>query len=164
VSNTMATIYRHNPDDTFFLIGDSGYPLRPYLITPVNNPGPGTNEERFNDQFCSIRSTIERCNGVLKNRFRCLLKHRVLHYAPNVASTIINACVVLHNMCIAHNIPEPEIDEEMLGADLGMYPEEEDFNVPANNREVAAARLIRNRIIHNFLTIKLIFKLINFCF
>jgi hypothetical protein len=74
----------------------------------------------------------------------------VLHYAPNVASTIINACVVLHNMCIAHNIPEPEIDEGMLGADLGMYPEEEDFNVPANNREVAAARLIRNRIIHNF--------------
>jgi hypothetical protein len=75
----------------------------------------------------------------------------VLHYAPNVASTIIiNACVVLQNMCIAHNIPEREIDEEMLGADLGMYPEEEDFNVPVNNREVVAARLIRNRIIHNF--------------
>ncbi|CAH1995307.1 unnamed protein product [Acanthoscelides obtectus] len=39
-------------------------------------------------------------SGVLKNRFRCLLKDRVLHYAPFRAGQIINATSVLHNMCV----------------------------------------------------------------
>ncbi|KAJ8973094.1 hypothetical protein NQ317_010787 [Molorchus minor] len=43
----------------------------------------------------SVRSIIERCNGVLKNRFRCLLEHSVLHYIPEVVANIVKACVVL---------------------------------------------------------------------
>lgn len=42
-------------------------------------------------------------------RFRCLMKERVLRYTPFKVGQIINACCVLHNMCIAANIDmEPE--------------------------------------------------------
>lgn len=53
-------------------------------------------------------------------RFRCCLKHRVLHYDPVTACKIINSCAFLHNLCIEHNIPEPEDDgdEEF---DFGNY-------------------------------------------
>lgn len=92
-------------------LGDSGYPLRSCLLTPVDNPEPHTPEYNYNINHCQTRSLIERCNGVLKDRFRCLLKHRVLHYKPNKASLIINACVVLHNICIENNIPEVNLEK-----------------------------------------------------
>ncbi|GBP95427.1 Putative nuclease HARBI1 [Eumeta japonica] len=59
-----------------------GYALRPWLQTPVANVRANTPEERYNKAFKCARANIERCNGILKMRFRCLLKHRVLHYAP----------------------------------------------------------------------------------
>lgn len=102
----------------FLVIADSGYALRPWCLTPIQNPDEGTAEESFNEVFRKTRCTIERCNGVLKARFRCLLKDRVLHYAPTKATKIINACAVLHNMCVNSNIEEPsveDLDDEQLG-------------------------------------------------
>ena len=58
-------------------------------------------------------------------RFRCPLKHRVLHYTPPVCCKIINACAVLHNLCIEHNVPEPN---EPLDAEV-------DFGVDDNGIE-----------------------------
>ncbi|KAL5237745.1 hypothetical protein ACI65C_005155 [Semiaphis heraclei] len=60
---------------------------------------------------------------MLDNRLvlRCLLKHRVLHYAPEKATAIINACVVLHNMCITYNEPDPEVFNDGVEIDFGMY-------------------------------------------
>lgn len=72
----------------------------------------GTPEDHFNNVHMSARNTIERTFGVLKQRFRCLLKHRVLHYAPPKAASIINACVILHNIAINEGLPLPEDDNE----------------------------------------------------
>lgn len=57
--------------DSLILInlGDSGYPLRQWLITPITNPNNEA-EEYFNTAQMACRSIIERCNGVLKQRFR----------------------------------------------------------------------------------------------
>lgn len=77
-------------------------------MTPFRNPQAGTPEERFNAKFTSVRSTIERCNGVLKARFRCLLQHRTLHYAPLKAAKIVIACCILHNICIENNVEMPD--------------------------------------------------------
>ncbi|CAN8026631.1 unnamed protein product, partial [Ixodes persulcatus] len=99
------------PDE--FLLGDSGYGLAPWLITPV--PGtlqPNSREARFNVAHSSVRSVVERCIGLLKNRFRCLHKHRTLYHPPQTAATIIAACAVLHNVCIAAGEPEPEPEAE----------------------------------------------------
>lgn len=55
--------------NNFWLLGDSGYALQPWLLTPYWNP---TNqfEERFNKRHKKCRSLVERTIGLLKGRFR----------------------------------------------------------------------------------------------
>ncbi|XP_018370949.1 PREDICTED: putative nuclease HARBI1 [Trachymyrmex cornetzi] len=96
--------------------GDSGYPLEPWLLTPFSETQPGTQEEYFNECHSNVRSRVERCIGVLKKRFRCLLRYRTLEYMPEKAGEIINACAVLHNMCIRANLPDPPEPEEGIMA------------------------------------------------
>lgn len=135
-----------------FVIGDSGYPLRPWLQTTLRDPAPGTPEFAYNTVFKRARSTIERCNGVLKIRFRCLLKHRVLHYAPTVCSKIINACAVLHNMCLHGNMPNPEEEAGDEEVDFGIFHDdfEEPNYGPRQNPDLVAGRNLQHRIIQNY--------------
>lgn len=135
-----------------FYLGDSGYSLRPWLLTPLPDAEPDSPDERFNTCFKHTRSIIERCNGLLKMRFRCLLKHRVLHYAPPTAARIVNACTVLHNMCVQANVPEPEIDDEY---DFGIYehqpfqahPLVQDARNARVHPDLAKARFMQQQII-----------------
>ncbi|XP_011858777.1 PREDICTED: putative nuclease HARBI1, partial [Vollenhovia emeryi] len=130
---------------------DSGYALRPWMMTPIIDNELNMATRRYNERQKSTRSIIERCNDLLKMRFRCLLKHRVLHYQPDVCSKIINACTVLHNMCIHDNvpIPIPEARDEVL--DFGI----DDINDPGidlanRNHELTAGRRIRNNLIRQY--------------
>uniref|UniRef100_A0A1B0DIL0 Uncharacterized protein n=1 Tax=Phlebotomus papatasi TaxID=29031 RepID=A0A1B0DIL0_PHLPP len=98
-----------------WLLGDSGYGLLPWLITPVPNP-QNVAEERFNTAHKACRSTVERCNGVLKSRFRSISRQRILIYDPVKAGKIVNACCTLHNVMILKGYPLPteqEIEAEM---------------------------------------------------
>lgn len=101
-----------------WLIGDSGYPLSPYLMTPIANP-VNEREERFNMALRSARNSIERCIGVLKTRFRCLLKERVCRYSNVFVTKLVKVCASLHNMCIDGNIDIPDdlVHEEHIGYD-----------------------------------------------
>lgn len=84
-------------------------------------------------------------------RFRCLLKHRVLHYAPTVASKIINSCTILHNMCVQNKIDfQPDYDMD-LDIDLGVFSDERPIVAEAAvgriNPDLMRGKLIQRRLI-----------------
>uniref|UniRef100_A0A8C6V0T6 DDE Tnp4 domain-containing protein n=1 Tax=Neogobius melanostomus TaxID=47308 RepID=A0A8C6V0T6_9GOBI len=89
---------------TGLLLGDSGYPLKRWLMTPVIAPRT-PQERRYNFKQASTRSIIERCIGVLKRRFHCL--HSEIRMHPERVCVVIAACVVLHNICVEKRMPLP---------------------------------------------------------
>lgn len=65
-------------DRATWLIGDSGYPLQPWLMTPILDAAPNTPDGRYTRAHCRARNCIERFNGVLKVRYRCVHGERLL--------------------------------------------------------------------------------------
>ncbi|XP_042226263.1 putative nuclease HARBI1 [Homarus americanus] len=53
------------------LLGDSGYALHPYLLTPIHNPA-NEKQRKYNRSHIKTRTTIERTFGVWKKRFAVL--------------------------------------------------------------------------------------------
>ncbi|XP_046971024.1 putative nuclease HARBI1 [Vanessa cardui] len=79
------------------LLGDSGYACTPYLFTPVLNPTT-PQEERYNSAHTRTRNVIERCFGLWKQRFRCLLRGQYCNI--ETARKTVVACAVLHNIAL----------------------------------------------------------------
>ena len=91
-----------------WLLGDSGYGLSNWLLTPYPNPN-NLGQERYNAAHKRARSAIERCIGIWKMRWRCLTKH--IMFQPARASRIIAACGALHNFAVDHHLDlQDEID------------------------------------------------------
>lgn len=82
--------------------GDAGYPSEPWLVTPFRAADEGSGESEFNRRHALGRGIIERTIGVLKNRFRCMLGARQLHYDPTKSAQIVNVCCALHNICLEY--------------------------------------------------------------
>ena len=82
------------------LIGDSGYPRTPHLITPILRPRT-EEDQRYNYSHIRTRNVMERCFGLWKERFRILLQ--VMRGSYTTIKTTIVACAVLHNLAIELN-------------------------------------------------------------
>lgn len=111
------------------LLGDSGYPLRPYLITPLNNPRTPA-EHLFNAAQIKTRTIIERTFGIWKRRFP-ILSLGMRNKLPTVQNIIV-ATAILHNIAQERNDILPDVDEG-----------EEENNIDRNmqdNRNVNDAR------------------------
>ena len=88
-----------------WLLGDSGYGLRRWLMTPINSPK--TREERhYNEVHRRTRCLVKRSFGVLKSRWR-ILDHTggTLCYSPDKTAKIFIACSILHNICRRRRTP-----------------------------------------------------------
>ncbi|XP_060071426.1 putative nuclease HARBI1 [Ylistrum balloti] len=87
-----------------WLLGDSGYSLKRWLLTPFGAPG-NPQEERYNKAHCSTRNTMERAFGVLKSRFRYIhFTGGCLQFKPAKSIRIIECCFRLHNKAINERI------------------------------------------------------------
>lgn len=117
--------------------------MQPFLLTPYAEAQPNSPEERYTRQHIIARNCVERCIGVLKNSFRCLLRHRVLHYKPDKAAYIIYACAVLHNILRRHTMPLPLLVDEQNNP----HGENEQENEVEEDDFLNTGRAVRGRFI-----------------
>ncbi|XP_032690812.1 putative nuclease HARBI1 [Odontomachus brunneus] len=75
VSDFMQQFY-DSGDRSTWLLGDAGYGLEPWLMTPITDAAAESAEARYTQCHTSTRNCIERTFGLLKNVWRCLLSHR----------------------------------------------------------------------------------------
>ena len=112
-----------NISDGKFYLGDAGYACRPGVLPPFRATRYHLNEfsssnyprdakELFNLRHSSLRVTVERVFGALKNRFK-ILDQKPFHTFPTQVKLVL-ACCILHNWIL-----------EWGGVDK-YFPEEED--------------------------------------
>lgn len=83
----------------YFILGDSGYPLKRNLLTPYKDRGNLTRlQKKYNILLSKNRYVIEHCFGVLKQKFRQLY-HIKLRDMETIVHMIRAACV-LHNIAL----------------------------------------------------------------
>ncbi|XP_071172779.1 putative nuclease HARBI1 [Mytilus edulis] len=112
------------------LLGDSGYPCRPFVMTPYQNPVQD-HQKKHNKCHCSTRNMIERTFGRLKRRFHIL--HSEIRMKPGKGMQNNNClCYTSQHM---HFLNEPDIQDDgvIVGndGDLG-----EHFNGHQDGRAV----------------------------
>lgn len=128
-----------------YLLGDSGYPCRKYLMTPLLAPTT-QKQHRYNSAHIKTRNVIERAFGVLKRRFPIL---NMVRTRLPTTKKIIMATVILHNIARYYNVPLPDGTEEqndMQGNEV------EPQNVPQEIaiQNAASGLAVRSHIIDNW--------------
>jgi hypothetical protein len=121
-----------------FLLGDSGYPCRRYLLTPFLNLDTHA-QLRYNRSHIVTRTVVEKTFGQWKERFRCLLTP--LRLALPTSQNVVIATACLHNLAISLKIPIPD--------------DHEDVRVPnfpdlINNEQNGAGHIRRDEVVANF--------------
>lgn len=126
-----------------WLVGDSAYDLKPWLMTPIPNPESPA-EHRYKEAHQLTHAVIDKTKRILKTRFRCLDRSRgVLQYSPKKVCQIFLACCVLHNIATRHNILV-DVDEGLEtpneDEDMSLSPDE-DEELPEENTSSEAASI-----------------------
>lgn len=99
--------FENNEMGNDLLLGDSGYPNRSYIITPLNNPLK-QGENIFNESQIRSRNVVERTFGIWKRRFPVLSIGRRCNIT--LVQQMIIATAILHNICRQNNSPELDDD------------------------------------------------------
>lgn len=108
--------------DNHHLLGDSGYFLTPWLLTPYERRGILNKKQKlYNKKLSGTRVLIENVFGLLKGRWRILKYIDV--YSIEKAVKIIISCCILHNFCILNRDFYLDLDEpeEMPNNDGDLY-------------------------------------------
>eukprot|EP00743_Colponemidia_sp_Colp-15_P004919 GILK01005302.1.p1 GENE.GILK01005302.1~~GILK01005302.1.p1 ORF type:complete len:479 (+),score=25.67 GILK01005302.1:86-1522(+) len=87
-----------------FLLGDSAYANLSWIICPYRDTGNMTvSQARFNNLHAAKRSSVERCLGLWKARFRFLRGPVNLQRVEDI-NVFISAAAILHNLIIDYTL------------------------------------------------------------
>ncbi|KAE9521512.1 hypothetical protein AGLY_018111 [Aphis glycines] len=127
------------------ILEDSGYALKPYMLTPILNP-VGRIVMLFNESQIRTRNIIERCFGVWKRRFPVLSLGMRLQLKTMQA--IIVATAILHNICRDMNEDLPEDNSDDV---LNQLNEAEDMTETVHRHDDNGEDSItRNSLLNNY--------------
>ena len=110
-----------------FVVGDSAYPLKTWLLPVIkDNGGLTEDQKKFNKELSKSRIIAEHVLGLtIKGRWRVLLK-RLDEDHNRIPDTIV-ACCILHNICILRNeeldLGHDDNDDEDDDLDCGVPTE-----------------------------------------
>ncbi|KAJ8959550.1 hypothetical protein NQ314_006287 [Rhamnusium bicolor] len=113
-------------------------------MTPFLNAAPNTPEAAYTETHIRGRNCAERLNGVFKARFRCIMGERKLRHHPDKVGHIINACAILHNICVEGRLDNDfEIEIQNDDVDMGSQV------LLHNEGNIAKQNLIRRYFMQN---------------
>nr|XP_023021925.1 putative nuclease HARBI1 [Leptinotarsa decemlineata] len=117
----------------YMLIGDSGYSLKPYLMTKLQQTRTPA-ENLYNESIIRTRNVVERQYGLWKRRFPVLRFGMRLKLETTMA--VIVATAVLHNIAIDMNDNFTEEDEIEEDDEDVLPPMENNPNIAENIRNL----------------------------
>uniref|UniRef100_M8BKP7 Disease resistance protein RGA2 n=1 Tax=Aegilops tauschii TaxID=37682 RepID=M8BKP7_AEGTA len=102
-----------------YIIGDAGYPLLPWLLTPYQEEGLSDSMAEFNRRHSAATTCALKALARLKDTWKCLQGETWWPANLETRSKIIYACCMLHNIVI-----EMEDDAAMLSTKRRNYSKE----------------------------------------
>ncbi|GLJ42833.1 hypothetical protein SUGI_0887950 [Cryptomeria japonica] len=121
-----------------YIIGDGGYLLLPWLITPFSG-GLTTSQTKFNFKLSSTRIVVERAFGRLKKMWQ-ILESKQWHPNLEVLPKTIFCCCTLHDMTLDVVQEEDDTYDDVFV--------ENGTNVATNELTDPVARLVREELMN----------------
>nr|CAH7729137.1 unnamed protein product [Callosobruchus chinensis] len=131
----------------YVLVGDSGYAIKNYLITPLHNPVT-RQEQLFNESQIRTRNCIERKFGQWKRRF--LILAFGIRFKVEKVEAVVIATAVLDNIAKLLNEVDPPVTEEeeaVINLVANVNDDHPDINV-YNMHDVN--NIVRHQLINYF--------------
>ena len=125
------------------VLGDSGYPLLPWLPVPITEyPAMTAAERRYSDAHKSTRSIVEQIIGILKKRWACL---KELRFKPRKCCEVIVVCCILNNFCRDLPLHDDDDDDDNDDDD-----DDDDYDCHEETDEAVEGREYRVEFIQSF--------------
>ncbi|KAF7077320.1 hypothetical protein CFC21_081883 [Triticum aestivum] len=115
-----------------YIIGDAGYPLLPWLLTPYEDEDLSDSKAEFNRRHSAATTCALKALARLKDTWKCLQGETSCVVNPDTLVATIYACYYLHNIVI-------DIEED------GAMPSVEEPNYSGEVRQLANEDAVRGR-------------------
>ncbi|XP_071579075.1 putative nuclease HARBI1 [Temnothorax nylanderi] len=127
----------------FHILEDAAYPINENVMTPYREYRDLTEKQQeFNYRFCRTRVKIENAFGLLKQRWRQLIRTDMWRVLKT--SKFIILCCVMHNLCIERNDFLNELENVARNDQENFVNHDDNARLGQLKRDELASNLYKN--------------------